>query len=213
MTDPYEGYYSSGDTGVVPVKRTDNRLPAKDRIVGIRIRSDVKAYDFKALARDRVVNDQVGGTPLVIVFDCGSESGAVYRSDPGGTLLRFSQGKGALRMSDDGGSVWDGLTGIAPSGPRAGQSLDQVPITYSFWFWLGRLLPEHGGLRVRGLARSWAALIALALLLSAGAAGGVLGYRHVEASRAGGSSLSEVELPRLSGHGSVRLSDFRGRPW
>jgi len=132
--DPYEGYYSGGDTGVVPVKRTDNRLPAKDRIVGIRIGSDVKAYDFKALARDRVVNDQVAGTPLVIVFDGGSESGAVYRSDPGGTLLRFSQGNGALRMNDDGGSVWDGLTGIALSGPRAGQSLDQVPITYSFWF-------------------------------------------------------------------------------
>ena len=65
---------------------------------------------------------------------------------------------------------------------------------------------------MRGLARSWAALIALALLLSAGAVGGVHGYRHVEASRAVGSSLSEVELPRLSGHGSVRLSDFRGRP-
>ena len=63
-----------------------------------------------------------------------------------------------------------------------------------------------------GLARSWAAPIALALLLSAVAVGGVLGYRHIEASHAGGSSLSEVELARLGGHGSVRLSDFRGRP-
>src|SRR5262249_54622845 len=91
---------------------------------------------------------------------------------------------------------------------QPGSSADHVQLLV----WLGRLLPEHGGLRVSGLARSWAAPIALALLLSAGAVGGVLGYRHVEASRAGGSSLSEVELARLGGHGSVRPPGFPPPP-
>jgi hypothetical protein len=134
VQDPYQSYYSGSDTGIISVKRTDNRLPAKERIVGIRLGGEVKAYDFSALARDRVVNDQVGGTPLVIVFDGGSESGAVYRSDPGGTLLKFSPAKGVLQMTEAGGSVWDGLTGAALSGPLAGQVLEPVPITYSFWF-------------------------------------------------------------------------------
>lgn len=63
-----------------------------------------------------------------------------------------------------------------------------------------------------GLARSWAAPAAVALLLSAVAVGGVLGYRHLQGSPAGGSALSDVELMRLGGQGSVRVSDFRGRP-
>ena len=134
VQDPYQSYYSGSDTGIISVKRSDDRLPAKERILGIRLGGDVKAYDFKALARDRVVNDQVGGTPFVIVFDGGSESGAVYRSDPGGTLLKFWPGNGVLRMAEAGGSVSDGLTGTALSGPLAGQVLEQVPITYSFWF-------------------------------------------------------------------------------
>lgn len=63
-----------------------------------------------------------------------------------------------------------------------------------------------------GLARSWAGPAAVALLLSAVAVGGVLGYRHLQGSAAGGPASSEVELMRLGGQGSVRLSDFRGRP-
>ena len=63
-----------------------------------------------------------------------------------------------------------------------------------------------------GLARGWAATAGAALLLSAAAAGGVLGYRHLQGSAAGGSSLWTVELARLDGPGRVRLADFRGRP-
>ncbi len=62
------------------------------------------------------------------------------------------------------------------------------------------------------VARSWAVPAAVGLLLSAMAVGGVLGYRHVQGSQAGGSTFSEVELTRLDGQGSVRLSDLRGRP-
>jgi uncharacterized protein DUF3179 len=134
VQDPYQAYYSGGDTGIISIKRSDNRLPPKQRVLGIRLGGEVKAYDFKALARDKVVNDHVGGTPLVIVFDGGSESGAVYRSDPGGTLLRFSPANGVLQLTDAGGSAWDGLTGTAVSGPLVGQVLEPVPITYSFWF-------------------------------------------------------------------------------
>lgn len=142
IRDQYQSYYSGGDTGVVSVKRSDGRLPANERILGVRLGVEVKAYDFKALARDRAVNDQVGGIPLVIVFDGGSESGAVYRRDPGGALLKFSPAKGALQLTDDSGSVWDGLAGTALSGPMAGQVLEQVSITYSFWFGWADFYPD-----------------------------------------------------------------------
>jgi len=133
--DPYQTYYSAPDAGVVGRKRADDRLPVKEKVIGVRLGGEVKAYSFTALARDRVVNDEVGGVPLVVVFDPVSYSGAVYRRDPGGTLLTFTAESTGLSLRDDQtGSEWDGLSGKAMTGSHAGMELEQVPITYSFWF-------------------------------------------------------------------------------
>ena len=133
--DPYQNYYRATDAGVVGRKRSDDRLPVKEKVIGVRLGGEVKAYSFTALARDRVVNDTVGGVPLVVVFDGLSFSGAVYRRDPGGRLLTFVPGTRSLSMVDrENGSTWDGLSGKASGGPDAGKLLEQVPITFSFWF-------------------------------------------------------------------------------
>jgi uncharacterized protein DUF3179 len=133
--DPYEGYYAAPDAGVVGRKRADDRLPVKEKVIGVRLGGEAKAYSFRALARDRVVNDTVGGVPLVVVFDPTSYSGAVYRRDPAGTVLSFTPGSTSFSLRDDRtGSQWDGLSGKALSGIEAGMELEQVPITYSFWF-------------------------------------------------------------------------------
>jgi len=133
--DPYQTYYGAPDAGVVGRKRADDRLPVKEKVIGGRLGGEVKAYSFTALARDRVVNDTVGGVPVVVVFDGLTFSGAVYRRDPGGKLVTFIPGTSALSMGDEEtGSTWDGLSGRAMTGADAGMELEQVPITYSFWF-------------------------------------------------------------------------------
>ena len=102
-----------------------------------------KAYGLTTLARDRVVNDLVGGVPVVIVFDGASESGAVFRRDHAGAVLTFRSGAAPLRMVDEETrSDWDGLTGSATSGSLAGAVLDQVSITFAFWFAWSGLYPE-----------------------------------------------------------------------
>ena len=133
--DPYQRYYDASDAGVVGRKRSDDRLPVKEKVIGVRVGNKVKAYSLTALARDRVVDDTVGGVPLVVVFDGLTVSGAVYRRDPGGKVLTFAHGPTALSMLDEAtGSTWDGLSGKAIHGADAGMQLEQVPITYSFWF-------------------------------------------------------------------------------
>lgn len=135
LSDPYLFYYRNSDAGVVGRKYTDDRLPLKEKVIGVRLGTSVKAYSFTALARDRVVDDTVGGEAIVIVFDGTSSSGAVYRRDLGGRTLSFSPGPRALTMTDRAsGSTWDGLSGRAIQGAEAGSQLDQVPITYGFWF-------------------------------------------------------------------------------
>ncbi len=133
--DPYDLYFDSQSAGIIGRKRADDRLPIKEKVIGVRLGGEVKAYSFTALGRDRVVNDKVGGVPLVVVFDGTSQSGAVYRRDLGGKLLTFSPGSTPLSFVDEQtSSTWDGLSGKATSGADAGMELEQVPITYSFWF-------------------------------------------------------------------------------
>ena len=134
-SDPYQDYYTGPDAGVVGRKRADDRLPLKEKVVGVRLGDKVKAYSFTALSRDRVVNDVVGGVPIAVVFDSTSSSGAVYRRDLGGTTLTFAPGSTQFSMTDtETGSTWDGLSGTATAGLEAGMELVQVPITYGFWF-------------------------------------------------------------------------------
>ena len=133
--DPYQRYYETSDAGILGRKRADDRLPVKQKVIGVRLGGEIKAYSFTALSRDRVVDDTVGGVPLLVVFDGSSQSGAVYRRDPGGKLLTFAPGPTALSMVDrETGSTWDGLSGKATAGADVGVLLEQVPITYSFWF-------------------------------------------------------------------------------
>ena len=144
--DPYGTYYRSPRLGVDRDQAdfvVDPRLGPKEKVIGLRVAGYVKAYSLATLARDRVVNDLVAGIPLVIVFDGPSESGAVYRRDPAGEVLRFGPGPVALDLVDEEtGSAWDGLGGRAVSGPLRDTALQQIPITYGFWFAWSAFYPE-----------------------------------------------------------------------
>lgn len=148
LGDPYSIYYRSPRLGVSPDQAdlvADPRLRAKEKVIGVRLAGQVKAYSFATLARDRVVNDLVGGVPLVIVFDGPSESGAVFRRDPAGVVLTFRPATRPLDLADEEtGSGWDGLVGVAIAGPLRGTALEPVPITYSFWFAWSDFYPETG---------------------------------------------------------------------
>jgi hypothetical protein len=144
--DPYSSYYRGPHLGVERDQAdvvVDPRLGAKEKVIGLRLDGHVKAYSMTTLARDRVVDDVVGDVPVVVVYDGASESGAVFRRDPTGMLLTFRPGKSALELVDEeSGSDWDGLIGKATTGRLAGTMLEQIPITYGFWFAWSGIYPE-----------------------------------------------------------------------
>ena len=146
LVDPYSAYYRSSRLGMEPDDAgpgVDPRLKPKEKVIGVRIHGHVKAYSLDTLARDRVVDDIVGDVPVVVVFDGGTQSGAVFRRDPRGESLAFRAGPSPLRMVDERtGSMWDGLTGAAINGPLRGIVLEQIPITYEFWFAWAEFYPE-----------------------------------------------------------------------
>ena len=66
----YGPYFASPAT-MFPVWRRSRALPAKARVYALRLGGAPKAYPLNLLARRRVVNDVVGGTPVVLVATRG----------------------------------------------------------------------------------------------------------------------------------------------
>jgi len=145
VDDPYSTYYLSPQLGVdrEQADDVDPRLGAKQKVLGVRLDGHSKAYSMGALARDKVLNDLVGDVPLVVVFDGNTASGAVFRRNPNGRMLTFRPGSNPLELVDmETGSTWNGLIGKATTGPLSGTVMEQVPITFGFWFAWANFYPE-----------------------------------------------------------------------
>jgi len=147
--NPYERY----DTRSSPIagffsSALDKRLPAMERVVAIDLTDGTAAYAFSLLARRRVIHDEIGALPVVVVWAPGTASAldaaairdgrdvgatAVFDRRVDGRVLTFEPaGDGRVRDRETG-SVWL-LSGRAVSGPLAGRRLAPVPHGNHFWF-------------------------------------------------------------------------------
>jgi len=139
LRDPYESYYRSSDTGIIPTRLSDNRIYPKEFVLGLVIRDKAKAYPFSVLSRRPVVNDIFERVPLLVVFDKESATGVTFRRKVKGQTLSFKRAEGTGQngffvVDDVTGSVWNGLTGLAVQGRLKGEKLKALPLTRSFWF-------------------------------------------------------------------------------
>ena len=139
LRDPYESYYRSPDTGIIPRRLSDQRIYPKEYVLGLVINDKAKAYPFSALSREPVVNDSFQGRPLLVVFDAETATGMIFSKKTERETLFFKKTrqpdkKGIFLADDATASVWDGLSGRALEGPLKGKKLEALPITPSFWF-------------------------------------------------------------------------------
>jgi hypothetical protein len=139
VRDPYESYYRSRDTGIIPTRLQDNRIYPKEYVLGLVIDDRAKAYPYSTLSREPVVNDVFQGVPLLVVFDAESATGVVFRRNFDGKTLSFKTSpraeRGQLTLVDnETGSLWSGMTGTVLRGPLKGKQLAPQPATPSFWF-------------------------------------------------------------------------------
>jgi hypothetical protein len=107
--------------------------------VGVALGDAAKAYPFSQLSDQLVVNDELNGQPLLVVFDPESATGAVFGRDVDGQALTFeletAGGLDDARLVDvETGTIWSAFTGEALEGPLAGTELQRLRSTSSFWF-------------------------------------------------------------------------------
>lgn len=145
--NPYDGY----DTSSRPFLfrgETDQRLPAMEHIIGIRLGNQRKAYPFTELAKERVVHDTVNGKEIVIFYEPSTRSAlddfqvrnsrevgtaSVFVPEVGGRELEFvPMDEGTFRDTQTG-TTWNFL-GRAIKGPLEGEKLAPVFHMDSLWF-------------------------------------------------------------------------------
>ena len=125
----------------------DVRIPARARVIGLRSGGEAVAVPFSEFGLEPVAHLDIGGVPVVVFWRRGTASPLSHQSvalgrDVGAALAfdRRLDGQTLTFMEVDGvftddqtGSTWD-ITGEALSGPLAGQRLELVPHTNSYWF-------------------------------------------------------------------------------
>ncbi|SEL73549.1 DUF3179 domain-containing protein [Haloferax larsenii] len=137
--NPYRGYQQSGAIGIGFNEEVDERLHPKTSVIGITSGGVARAYTLSTVNDEGVVNDEVGGLPVVVASSKdGSLVAYVRRVD--GEVAEFERDGRDLEAA---GSRWDLLTGRALDGPHEGTTLtranDRSPM---FWFAWADFNPE-----------------------------------------------------------------------
>ena len=155
--------------GIPPIDRPVFVTPAaaarwltpKEPVLALEIGGEARAYPLQILMWHEIVNDTVGGTPVVVTYCPLCNSGLVFERRVGGALLDFGT-SGKLYRSDlvmydrQSHSLWAQMEGRAIVGQHAGTRLVALPAnTLAFEDWRG----AHPGGKVlsreTGHARSY----------------------------------------------------------
>jgi len=137
--DSYQSYYGNGSVGVIGESVRDERLPRKERVVGVAGSTGVKAYPFSALELTLVVNDSFADLDVVVFLDAPTQTGLAYSRTVDGRTLTFDLAPygGGIQtafVDRENGSQWLALTGRAISGEMKDATLERVLSHLSFWF-------------------------------------------------------------------------------
>jgi hypothetical protein len=124
----------------------DKRLPARETVAGLEVGRETVAYPFSELRIARVVNDRVGGLPIVIVHQPSSDTTTAFEARAGSKTLTFEAANGdASSVTDlETRSIWNAY-GLCLDGPLKGTQLRQVILVPQFWFAWSQF---HQGTRV-----------------------------------------------------------------
>ena len=138
----YTEYYGSPDLWF-PVGEYDDRLQVKDVVYGIEIGGEAKAYPVEAVGREGLVNDEVGGTELVLVGNPGTKTVVAYERT-GARFVSLLGEEGRTTLVDENGVEW--LVGDASleALDGSGDELARIAGRTSFWFGWRAFFPETG---------------------------------------------------------------------
>jgi hypothetical protein len=135
-----------------PADRTlrpeDPRLPAYEPIVGLDAGGARRAYPLALLAKERVVNDSLGGDPVLIIFRPESDTVTVFSRRAGARALTFERRAQSDDVVDvETSSRWNPY-GECVEGKLRGSRLNAIVGVRQFWWSWAAFFPTtdvYGG--------------------------------------------------------------------
>jgi uncharacterized protein DUF3179 len=113
----------------------DDRLPARETIAGIEIAGEAVAFPFSALRVARVINERIGGMPILVVHQPSSDTTTAFYARVKGSTLKFraADADASSLVDLQTHSTWNAY-GLAVDGRLKGTQLNQVMLVPQFWF-------------------------------------------------------------------------------
>ncbi len=140
---PLETYLNTDET-IFPVWPSSDELSLKASVLGVRAGGEAKAYTVGVLQERRVVNDEVGGTAIVIVASSETEAARVYERGALSLALGDDEEAGTpTEVVDEDGGVWK-VTEEALVNEESGQELARIPAQIALWMSWYAFFPDTG---------------------------------------------------------------------
>jgi hypothetical protein len=121
-------------------------LKADDRVVGVVIRSEARAYPLRIMAWHEIANDVLGDTPIAVTYCPLCDSAAVFDRRSNGAAREYGV-SGMLYNSNmllydrgaDQESLFSQVMAQGVTGPRAKEAFRALPVELTDWSsWRGR---------------------------------------------------------------------------
>lgn len=137
--NPYVGYDDIRNKPFMYHGPADDRLRPMQKLITVSINNTSKAYPYFVTQKKQVINDEVGGEPIVVFHTSGAVSAldeqtielsredgstGVFRRELDGQILSFNR-KSSAFVDEQTTSTWD-ITGKATKGPLKGKKLSPV---------------------------------------------------------------------------------------
>ncbi|EGQ43011.1 MAG: protein of unknown function, DUF3179 [Candidatus Nanosalina sp. J07AB43] len=113
-------------------------LNPSDKVVGLEVNNESRAYPLKILSRHEIVNDRIGGKPVAVTYCPLCRSAVTHSRKVGNEVLEFGvSGKlynANLVMYDrSSDTLWSQISGRAIIGEKVPQKLDLVFSSITEW--------------------------------------------------------------------------------
>jgi len=117
------------------VVRRDDRLEAYTKVIGLTVGDASRAFPLDLLDRVRVINEDLGGRPILVVHQPKSDTTTAFVARANGMRLTFEEANaGATKLIDrETRSRWDAY-GACESGTLKGTQLETLIMEPEYWF-------------------------------------------------------------------------------
>jgi hypothetical protein len=125
------------------VLHVDDRLKTRTMILGLDIGASSEAFPLSILREVRVIHENLGGQPVLIVHQPASDTTAAFVARAKGKTLQFRAADAdATELTDkETGSRWD-TYGKCLTGPLKDSQLESLILEPEYWFAWSEFHPD-----------------------------------------------------------------------